>query len=201
MVPSCKFRNFNWNPEQQTYVYWLWKCWKRTLWRYTTSCVRFYFSSCSNVYVLFGGWVKRLISFEYRQVSDSWYIYWQQFSFPSGTPVEPTPDVIQRIRELVPIKTIYEVEVLGRTEGYEYKIRIPQISNQLKSEFSGSMWRYHGTYLSELSPYVSFHLKISYWWVCDGIMSHTYQICFPMFLFNSVLYTSLYFKNYNAGGK
>ncbi|XP_034233836.1 tudor domain-containing protein 1 isoform X2 [Thrips palmi] len=53
-----------------------------------------------------------------------------------GVPMEPTPDMITRIMELVPTKNVYEVEVLGQIDSYQYKIRIPQISDQLKSELS-----------------------------------------------------------------
>lgn len=53
-----------------------------------------------------------------------------------GMPMEPHPNMVQRLKELVPTKTVYEVEVLSQINSYQYKISIPQISNQLKSELS-----------------------------------------------------------------
>lgn len=53
-----------------------------------------------------------------------------------GVPENPTPDIVQRVTELVQTKAIYEVEVLAQINSWQYKISIPQISNQLKSELA-----------------------------------------------------------------
>ncbi|KAK3919352.1 Protein vreteno [Frankliniella fusca] len=52
-----------------------------------------------------------------------------------GTPPNRTLEVIKRINELVTLNKMYEVDVLETIELGDYKIHIPEISNQLKSEF------------------------------------------------------------------
>ena len=52
-----------------------------------------------------------------------------------GLPETPSVEMLKRVKELVQVNKPYEVQVLKQTSVGEYKIHLPEISNQLKSEF------------------------------------------------------------------
>lgn len=53
-----------------------------------------------------------------------------------GIPNNPSEQVITRVKELIRVNEVYEIQVLDMESSGEYKISIPEISKQLKSEFA-----------------------------------------------------------------